>query len=107
MSTFYSRSDAEHATAFHNLKTVDDVAALLELPLGKLQYLAYTRKQKPYTTFRVPKKAGGVREITAPMATLKEVHKRILRVLQTVYRPRNVVHGFRKQRSCVTNAHEH
>ena len=105
--SFYSNTNDQHIASFKALTNEENVAAMLSLPLGKLKYFAFNRSAKTYTIFRIPKAAGGFREITAPIAELREVQRRLMRIMEIVYHPREVVHGFRKARSSVTNAREH
>jgi retron-type reverse transcriptase len=60
-----------------------------------------------YRTYDLPKRSGGVRTITVPASALKRLQRRIYeRVLApTTLHP--TAHGFRKQRSILTNAREH
>lgn len=61
-----------------------------------------------YSQFKIPKKAGGFRQITAPK---NESYKLILKylniVLRSVYTPSDYAMGFAEHRSVVTNADKH
>lgn len=51
----------ELAKQFRELKTAQDVAALLEIPYRVLLYHLYIRRERErYTTFNIPKKRGAL-----------------------------------------------
>ena len=60
-----------------------------------------------YTTFKIKKRSGGLRDICAPISTLKILQRKLNHVLQLIYEPRSCVHGFTRERSIVTNAQTH
>jgi RNA-directed DNA polymerase len=90
---------------FFNLKTRDDVAALLELDPRTLRYYLY--KAKSYKIFSLPKRSGGVRLIYSPANQLKIIQRKLNQVLHAVYRYRSPVHGFVRRRSIRSNAQRH
>lgn len=93
---------------FDSLKTAQDVADLLEIELGRLYYHLYIVPQTSrYTTFDIPKKAGGVRAISAPATALKVIQRKLNQVLLDVYSPKPSVHSFVRDRSILTNAKVH
>jgi len=97
---------------FTSLSSPQGVARLLEIPYGVLNYHLYiVPVSKQYTIFSVPKKAGGVREICAPVTTIKIIQKKLNRVLQNVYehmcRRKHSVHGFVYGKNVRTNAQVH
>lgn len=108
----------EIASAFQKMKTTDDFVELINQvnnavhtstnPL-KIQHLNYHafHNEKKYKTFTIPKKTGGSREITAPSKALKHVQTPINIILQCVYSPSKVAHGFVQNRSVVSNAKNH
>lgn len=62
----------------------------------------------PYHKFPKKKRSGGVRWITAPHETLKEVQTAIYkRLLRPRYQPTPIAHGFIRGRGIVTNAAVH
>jgi RNA-directed DNA polymerase len=98
----------EIRTKFYNLKTLDDLAELLEIPTSKLYYYAYKAKlDDHYKKFDIPKKSGGKRRIYAPSSPLKIIQKKLSQVLQVVYFTKAPVHGFIRERSILTNARRH
>ncbi len=98
----------ELRSRFLNLKTAQDVADLLEVDKAHLNYYLYiSPSKKRYTTFQIPKKSGGTREIRAPISALKIIQRKLNQVLQQVYKPRKPVHSFIHGESIVKNAKVH
>ncbi|WP_341223962.1 reverse transcriptase domain-containing protein [Loktanella salsilacus] len=64
-------------------------------------------RSKMYSHFTIPKKSGGVRFISAPNPRLLYLQRCLLEVFMKMHKPRKPVHGFVRQRSAITNAHEH
>lgn len=103
-----TRSSDELVDRFAGLQTRADVAELLEIPYGHLNYILYRgRGSFPYRKFQIPKRAGGVREISAPTGSMLILQRKLHGILQLVYRPRPSVQGFVPERSILTNALEH
>lgn len=93
---------------FLALDTPKAIANLLGFEPAFLKYLVYVvPEDKRYVQFEIPKRANGTRKISAPIAPLKEVQQRLNVVLQAVYEPKPMVHGFTTARSIVTNAQLH
>lgn len=94
---------------FKTLKTREDVANLLDVSDKGLRHLLYGAafRASLYYTFEIPKKSGGIRKITSPIARLKTLQRRLLKILTAVYTPKNSAHGFVKARSICTNAKIH
>ncbi|HOP08434.1 MAG TPA: reverse transcriptase family protein [candidate division Zixibacteria bacterium] len=65
------------------------------------------RNKKSYKTFQIPKKSGGVREISAPKTLLKSFLTYTNRLLQAFYEGPEYVTGFVPERSIVDNAERH
>ena len=65
------------------------------------------RNKKSYRTFTIPKKNGGVREISAPVKMLKSFQTYMSRILQAFYDAPDCVTGFVPERSVVDNAERH
>lgn len=88
----------------------DDVAALLGVSLPVLRWLSFHRKSVAlvhYHRYGIPKKTGGIRNISAPKKQLAEAQEKILwRILNKVA-PSESAHGFVKKRSVVSNAVPH
>lgn len=93
---------------FYELATARDVADLLEVRYDRLVWHLYgADPEKRYVRFEVPKRSGGVREIRAPGTAIKILQRKLNQVLQSVYEPRDSVHGFVPNRSVRTNAGAH
>lgn len=95
------------------LPILGDAAALAQamgIELGELRFLAFSRgtsKHTHYQRFTIPKKAGGVRTISAPMPRLKAAQTWILQTLLNPLPMHEAAHGFRTGRSIVSNAKAH
>ncbi len=60
-----------------------------------------------YSVFRIPKRSGGTREISAPSASLKTFQRIVLRRLLARLKVHPAAEGFEHGRSIVTNARRH
>ncbi len=95
----------------------DDVAKLLQMNLKGLTAILYTIPIPNHytTTFEIPKRGGGVRVIKAPDDKLKLLQHKLSKLLQDCLDEINqakpkmdrIVHGFKRDRSIVSNAKEH
>lgn len=104
----YELSRNDIVAAFHNLDTPKTISKLLGFEPAFLKYLLYiVPEDKRYIHFEIPKRTKGTRKISAPIPPLKEVQQRLNIVLQAVYEPKPMVHGFTLARSIVTNAKLH
>lgn len=86
-------------------QTLADVAALLGVT-PKFLKLALLRVPR-YTTFSIPKKSGGNRQISAPAPLIKQWQRKLLAYFESEYQGRSPVHGFQTGRSILTNAQQH
>lgn len=101
-------------TNLKSTKSLHDVANLLGYKPKSLSYVIYKMPVK-YQTFTVPKKSGGVRNISAPYPELKLLQRRLSDGLQSCWDEINsnkkikkpISHGFRRDASIVTNASVH
>ena len=92
------------------LTNAEEMAIAMEITIGELRFLAFNRKTSPishYIRFKIPKKTGGERLISAPMPRLKTVQYWILNNVLEKIAIHKAVHGFRRDRSIVTNATPH
>ncbi len=86
------------------------LAEAMGIGLGELRFLAYDRALSAvshYRRFTIPKKAGGLRRISAPMPRLKRAQYWILDALLAHVPVHAAAHGFVPGRSIVTNAAAH
>jgi len=94
--------------AFYELKSPNDIAALLDIRFNRLVYHLYlVSSDKRYKTFTIPKKSGGERQISTPITALKIIQQKLNQVLQAVYQVKPSVHGFVQSKNIVTNAKAH
>jgi retron-type reverse transcriptase len=92
------------------LGSAAEIAAALGLPVGQVRFLAFHRRvsrTSHYKTFKIPKKTGGERVISAPMPRLKLVQRWILTHILEKVELHAAAHGFRPGRSIVSNAVPH
>jgi RNA-directed DNA polymerase len=82
------------------------VAYVTGLRPSVIAWLAATPSRN-YTTFRMAKRSGGSREITAPRPALKHVQTWIHQNITSRLIPHDACHGFVKRRSIATNAAPH
>ena len=76
--------------------------------MAQLNYFCHpTRNAKHYKVFTIPKKSGGVREISAPVKMLKSFQTYTNMLLQALYEPTGAAMGFVPGRSVVDNAEKH
>jgi retron-type reverse transcriptase len=90
--------------------TAEEMAAAMGITVGELRFLAFSRKTSTishYVRFRLPKKTGGERLISAPMPRLKEVQHRVLHNILEKVELHDAAHGFCAGRSIVSNARPH
>lgn len=66
-----------------------------------------SNKEKAYTTFKVPKKSGGFREINAPSKKMKFIQRWILDKILYKLNSGNYAHGFIPGKTIYTNAKVH
>ncbi|MGP4061469.1 reverse transcriptase domain-containing protein [Halobacillus sp. H74] len=99
-------SDEVIKRKFKNLKTFSDVSNLLEITPKHLHYIMFKMPNK-YKKFKIPKKTGGFREISAPNISLKILQQKLNHILSLHYNPRFTSHGFINGKSIVTNAQQH
>ena len=78
-------------------KTEQDVAAALSLKVGQLRHFCQHRQRETvphYVTFAIPKRTGGERLIHAPKRRLKEVLRKLYRLLVCKLPKSEHAHGF-------------
>lgn len=103
-----SASEVDLLKQFHALRTRQDLAELLEVTEERLIYHLYIfPSSRRYTSFQIPKKSGGTREISAPITSLKIIQRKLNQVLLAVYQPKASVHGYVLSKGIVTNARMH
>lgn len=94
--------------SFLKLETREDVACILGIPERSLRYFLYKKRpENMYHIFKVPKKDGTTREISAPDKALKEIQRKLAYVLSAVYEPKVCAYGFIHEKNNVGNAEQH
>lgn len=93
---------------FCRITTKRDFAAYLDCQYKNIIYYLYViPPEKRYTTFRIPKKSGGTRDICAPVSNLKIVQRKLATVLNKAVTQKYCAHGYVPERSIKTNASVH
>ena len=96
--------------------SLGDVARLLGLKPKAISYILYKQPEATkYTTFQIPKRNGGLRTISSPSNSLKLLQRRLSDLLQDCVdeintakqRKDRTAHGFKRNRSIITNARQH
>ncbi len=89
---------------------VAELSQAMGISVGQLRFLSYHRKAATsthYRRFQIPKKTGGVRNISAPMPRLKNAQYWLLNNVLYKLTTHNAAHGFVPQRSILSNAAQH
>lgn len=98
------------------LRTPDDLAEFLGIPLGELAWLVHrcnfrgrptSLKNWHYTAQWLPKRSGGHRLLEVPKPKLKAVQQKILTEILNRVPPHRTAHGFVRGKSALTNADKH
>jgi RNA-directed DNA polymerase len=92
------------------LETPEQLAQAMGITVRELRFLAFSRAVSSvshYVRFELPKKTGGTRRISAPMPRLKRAQRWVLEHILDRVALHDASHGFRKQRSIVSNARPH
>lgn len=101
---------------FSDILSRDDLALFLGVKKSHLTYVLYKKKvDSYYTSFEIPKKTQGTRQINAPTGMLKNIQVRLatalcnhLNSLRIERKTKtNISHAFEKKKSIITNAQIH
>ena len=99
---------SELVDKFLKIQDISDLSNVLSIPVGTLIYYSnYNSPQNAYKEKEIKKKNGGTRIIYAPNKQLKLIQKRIAEILNDLYTPKFITHGYTKGRSIVSNATVH
>jgi RNA-directed DNA polymerase len=110
LNAAHSDQDKLARAALPPMHTAQDLAHAMGLSVPELRFLAFERRVSRishYRRFAMPKKTGGERIISAPMPRLKRAQYWVLDNVLARVPVHAAAHGFRKQRSIVTNAAPH
>ena len=91
-------------------ETIEELATAMNLTVGKLRFLAFDRKTSEvdhYIHFKLPKKTGGFRLISAPKPQLKTAQTWILDNILSRIEVHEAAHGFLPEKNIVSNAESH
>jgi RNA-directed DNA polymerase len=92
------------------VKDVEGLASALGLSVARLRWLAYHREVDTgthYRRWRIPKRDGSLRLISAPKPQLKQAQRWISREITEHLPVHSAAHGFLVGRSIVSNAQVH
>jgi retron-type reverse transcriptase len=108
----YTDCDEERLQAYGLpvCETPEQIARAMGISVGQLRFLAFSRDTSTishYIRFKIPKKTGGERLISAPMPRLKNAQHWILVNILEKLELHDAAHGFRRDRSIVSNAQPH
>jgi retron-type reverse transcriptase len=90
--------------------TLKDLSDAMKTPMNEIRFLAFDKKVSHithYKSFKVAKKTGGFREISAPAPRLKAAQHWILENILYKATLHHAAHGFVPERSIVSNALPH
>jgi RNA-directed DNA polymerase len=96
--------------------SLQDVATLLQFQAKSLAYIIYKKPvQTRYKSFQISKRSGGIRDIKAPAPDLRLLQQRLSNLLQNCVEEINeskkrkdaLAHGFKRNKSIITNAKKH
>lgn len=96
--------------ALPRLETPAQIAEAMGLSVPQLRFLAFARVTSTvshYVRFEIAKRTGGTRRISAPLPRLKAAQRWLLDHVLDKVALHDAAHGFRKQRSIVSNARPH
>jgi retron-type reverse transcriptase len=99
-----------HAAGLPMLASPADVARALGISISRLRWLAFhsdAAERIHYIRFTVPKKSGGIREISAPHRDLARAQRWIFQTILQSLPTHPAAHGFVRGRSIKTNALPH
>jgi RNA-directed DNA polymerase len=114
MQTNLTRTPDEIRELFNSLKTFSDIANILEVESGYLNFILFKIPlDERYKIFEISKKRGGKRTIHAPIPPIKIVQQKLNDILYVMYNPRCSAHAYIKYedgkspRNIVSNANFH
>lgn len=90
--------------------TIEDLSKAMNLSVGKIRFLAFDRKTSEtdhYIHFKLAKKTGGFRKISAPKPELKAAQIWILENILNKVETHEAAHGFLTGKNIVSNAQIH
>jgi len=94
-------------TIISHINTVRELAFQLEMRVNTLVYYSINDQSRFYSQFDINKKTGGTRTISAPNKSLKEIQRRIYKLLVQLYAPSEAAFGGVRKRHIRSNALRH
>ncbi|MBD1389255.1 TIR domain-containing protein [Neiella sp. HB171785] len=89
------------------IQTDNELANLLEIPVGQLLHILYEEKKR-YHEFYIKKKSGQLRVIESPNKSLKILQHKVKPLIEYHYRVKKSCHGFvGNGKGIVSNAEKH
>jgi RNA-directed DNA polymerase len=110
LNYFEEKTERLEAGNLPSFSNVEELARAMNLTVGKLRFLAFhraTSETTHYVHFKLPKKTGGHRLISAPMPRLKAAQHWILENILQKIAVHDAAHGFVKEKNIVSNARPH
>lgn len=110
LSATESRHERLAANGLPRFDQASELAQAMGISVRELRFLTFRREVSRlthYRRFRLPKKTGGQRLISAPMPRLKRAQYWVLDQILAKVALHDAAHGFRPGRSIVTNARPH
>ena len=102
------KSPDQALESFRAIESALDLSAFFEVNYRRIRYLLYSQPEEAkYTSFEIPKRTGGMREINRPLGGIDILQQKLLPILKHFYVPKPCAHGFIEGRSVVTNAKPH
>lgn len=100
--------DDKIITKFLEVKTIRELATILDTPYKILKYNLYKIQNKDkYKVFQIKKRNGAIRQICAPISGIKRLQKNLSIILNHLHSPKLCAHGYVNERSIITNAQVH
>lgn len=110
VSTALGKREGQARPGLPDVQDAASLAAAMGITVGELRWLTFHRRVSEtshYARFRIPKKTGGTRLISAPMPRLKDAQRWVLEQILEPVPLHDAAHGFVAGRSIVTNAAAH
>lgn len=93
---------------FLQIKTLQDVADILEISAINLKFILYILpNEKRYTEYTIVQKNSKTRKISSPDFRLKQLQRKLLYFLTLCHKPKKNIYGFIQGRSIKHNAANH
>ena len=89
-------------------KCKKDLANALEEPYRRFTYLLFSLdRDSQYVTYNISKGYKGQRTIEAPISALKNIQRKLDKIIRKIYTPPQSVHAYINGKNIVSNARKH